>query len=141
MLIKFAKKSASARAPKYSTEGSGCFDLFASEVKDIEANQQELVGTGIAVEVPEGYVMLMFSRSGHAKNSRVSLGNSVGVIDSDYRGEVGVLLKNDSAENFYVYPGDKIAQAMILPVEQCEFVEGELSETRRGRRGFGSTGR
>jgi dUTP pyrophosphatase len=100
-----------------------------------------VVDTGLAVEIPAGFVMLVFSRSGHGFKSGVRLANSVGVIDSDYRGEVKVKLQNDGSTNFEVMPGDRVAQAMLLPVPvvSLEWAD-ELSDTERGANGHGSTG-
>lgn len=89
--------------------------------------------------------MLVFSRSGHAFNQDIRLGNSVGVIDSDFRGEVKVKLRRDSplppTKPFHISSGDRVAQALVLPIEQVEFeVAEELSQTLRGEGGFGSTG-
>lgn len=99
--------------------------------------------TGWAFEVPTGHVMMIYSRSGHGFQHNVRLANCVGVIDSDYRGEVAVKLAQDSGGDKVVFRrGERIAQAMIIPVEQVEFQEvNELSETVRGNAGYGSTGK
>lgn len=128
--------------PKYQTDGAACFDLHACVGIIIPGGKAATVSTGIAVEIPNGYVMLVYSRSGHAFRNNVRLGNCVGVIDSDYRGEVMVRLMNDSQELFVIEPGDRIAQAMILPVPKVEIVEvQDLTDTERGMGGFGSTGK
>lgn len=108
-----------------------------------------MCGTGLAFDIPEGHVMLVFSRSGHGFKYDVRLANCVGVIDSDYRGEVMVKLtkdytlsdEDDHSVPFSVRPGDRIAQAMIIPVERISFAEvDEISSTSRGTGGFGSSG-
>ncbi|MCK9369725.1 dUTP diphosphatase [Candidatus Dojkabacteria bacterium] len=144
MQIKIKKLTETAITPTYATDGSGCFDLYYS------GKSQRLVGaipisleTGIAFEIPENYVMLVFSRSGHGFKNAIRLANCVGVIDSDYRGEVIVKLHPDvvSVDNcLTIYPGDRIAQAIIIPYPRVEFlVTDELSSTERGTGGFGST--
>jgi dUTP pyrophosphatase len=132
----------SARMPVFATEGAACFDLQAIEGGEVEPHGGTVTfRTGLAFEIPPGYVMLVFSRSGHGFKNGLRLVNSVGVIDSDYRGEVMVKIRNDSAIRFGFLPGDRIAQAMILPVPEVEIIEShQLSSTERGTGGFGSTG-
>lgn len=147
--MKIKKLHPSAKPPIYATPGAACFDLFATDVDGdpdrhgwVERNEPVTCGTGLAFEVPAGYVMLIFSRSGHAFNNDVRLANCVGVIDSDYRGEVKIKLTCDAARSdLKVRPGDRIAQAMLMPVQRIEFeVVDSLSTTERGAGGFGSTG-
>jgi dUTP pyrophosphatase len=127
--------------PRYATPGSACFDLHTVGGGLVEPLSAKSFPIGLAVEVPEDHVMLIFSRSGHGFKHAVRLTNCVGVIDSDYRGEVGCKLHNDSAQEFMVNAGDRVAQAMILPVKQVEFIfADELSDTERGTGGYGSTG-
>jgi dUTP pyrophosphatase len=148
MQINIKKVHPAAELPEYATSGAACFDLRAlvfTEEDSVEASvvshTPRLFRTGLAFEVPEGHVMLVFSRSGHGFKNGVRLANCVGVIDSDYRGEVMVKLHNDSAHAMLVFNGDRIAQAMILPVQQVSFNEvDELGSTDRGAGGFGSTG-
>ena len=142
MKVNVQKLHPAASLPTYATPGAACFDL-----RTIEAGEVGPCGgtfafrTGLAVEVPAGHVMLVFSRSGHGFKNSISMVNCVGVIDSDYRGEVMVKLRNNSPLRFGFEPGDRIAQAMILPFPQVELVEADsLSETARGAGGFGSTG-
>ena len=140
--IKFKKLHPDAVVPKYATPGAACFDLHAiegGEVSPCGGTMNFL--TGLAFDVPSGYVMLIYSRSGHGFKNSIRLVNGTGVIDSDYRGDVAVKLRNDSALRFDVTKGDRIAQAMLVPVPQVELVEVEdLSDTERGTGGFGSTG-
>ncbi len=127
--------------PIYGSAGAGMFDIRAVDSVTIHGNHEAYVNTGLIFEVPEGHVMLMMSRSSLAKNG-VTLSNDVGVIDSDYRGEVRVPLMNRFAKAFHVNAGDRIAQAMIIPVPKVMFTFAEtLSDTKRGTGGFGSTGR
>jgi len=133
--------------PKYQTAGAAGFDLHAvtdGPLNDILIYPGEtlLISTGIAVSIdnPE-WGLFLFGRSGLGKKG-IGLGNGVGVIDSDYQGELGVLLKNSSDRTFRVVHGDRIAQGVFMPVSQAEFVVvSEFSSTtERGARGFGSTG-
>lgn len=148
MKLKVKKCREGATIPQYATDGSACFDLCACTgyhgCESVDENEPGIViNTGLQFEVPEGHVMLVYSRSGHGFTDNVRLANCVGVIDSDYRGEVKVKLTMDvnSGNEFNVFHGDRIAQAMVIPVQQVQFEEvDELSETVRGTGGFGSTG-
>lgn len=146
MEVKVKRLTATAKIPTYATDGSGCFDLYADTVTEVEWRTDcwvtEVVSTGLALEVPENHVMLIFSRSGDGFKRDVRLSNCVGVIDSDYRGDIAVKLRNDSSSHLAVKPGDRIAQGLILPIERISFLEvDELSGTERGGGGFGSTGK
>lgn len=139
MKLKVKKIHPSASVPEYATAGAACFDIQALEGGMVKG--RATFDTGLAFEVPQGHVMLVFSRSGHGFKEGVRLSNCVGVIDSDYRGEVKVALTADDWP-LQISAGDRIAQAMILPIEQVQFEEvSELSETERGVGGFGSTGK
>lgn len=150
MKLRILKLHPEARVPQYATEGAACFDLHAvieSACMEAEPRYTEPVTTrtGLAFEVPAGHVMLIFSRSGHGFNHDTRLANCVGVIDSDYRGEVQVKLTRDPRDEFVptlrFQHGDRIAQALILPIPRVEFeVVEELTTTDRGAGGFGSTG-
>jgi dUTP pyrophosphatase len=149
MLIKVKKVDPNAIVPKYQTEGAACFDLHACLEKEESIDLGHIystvvIATGLQFEIPEGYVMLIYSRSGHGFKHDVSLSNCTGVIDSDYRGPVQIKLsKNIEAESksLTIKHGDRIAQAMIIPISRVELEEvEELSETERGAGGFGSTG-
>lgn len=140
--IKIKKLCADAVAPQYATPGAACFDLH-STTEGVATKEAPLVcGTGLAFEIPDGHVMLVFSRSGHGFKNDVRLSNCVGVIDADYRGEVKVKLAKDSLGGILpVQKKDRIAQAMVIPVDKVAFVEvEELGSTERGEGGFGSTG-
>lgn len=144
MQIKVKQLSPLAVLPKYQTKGAACFDLHAATEETVVVSSTSIVGTGLAFEIPKGHVMLVFGRSGSAFKNDTRLSNCVGVIDSDFRGEVKVKLTRD-ANNFtdflVVEPSDRIAQGMIVPIPHVELVEiGDLEETERGTGGFGSTG-
>ena len=155
-ILKFKKLHADAQTPVYATPGAANFDIHAiveGEGKADRAGQvqppsvtvspgnQVIIRTGLAFEVPPGWVLAVYSRSGHGFKDSVRLSNSVGQIDSDYRGEVMVALHNDGRKRFTVKHGDRIAQARLEPAPRVDLIEvGALSETARGAGGFGSTG-
>jgi dUTP pyrophosphatase len=126
----------------YATTGSACFDIVTvSDSVDITPGNSAVLKTDLAFEIPPGHVMMVYSRSGHGFKYGIRLSNGVGIIDSDYRGELMVKLHNDGNRVFSVNRGDRIAQAMIVPVTQVTFdTVDELSNTARGAGGFGSTG-
>ena len=142
MKVKIKKLRQDAIIPKYATPGAACFDLHAIENGYIYPGESMHFSTGLSIEIPECYVMKIYSRSGHGFKSGIRLSNATGILDSDYRGEVRIKLHNDHINyGFKVNSGDRIAQAMIIPVDQVQFEEvEELSETMRGIGGFGSTG-
>ena len=131
--------------PFYATPGSAAMDLHAciDEAVAIPAGGRRTIPTGIAIALPSPqYVALVYARSGLGIKHGVAPANCVGVIDSDYRGEVVVGLLNSSKEDYTVEPGERIAQLVIMPVIQADIaVVDELDETQRGAGGFGSTGR
>jgi dUTP pyrophosphatase len=142
MDINIKKLVPAAKEPSYATDGSGCFDLYSLTAGVVMAGHPLKCSTGLAFEIPEGWVMEIYSRSGDGFNRDVRLANCVGIIDSDYRGEVGVKLTGDAGRVFEVKVGDRIAQAKLVPSPRCTFkVVDELSSTERGTGGFGSTGR
>ena len=148
MELKIKKRDDSIITPTYATAGAACFDIYSTEDKIIAAENSETFNTGLSFEIPDDHVMLVFSRSGHGFKNDVRLSNCVGVIDADYRGILGVKLSNDSQfteefeKDFVVRKGDRIAQAMLIPVEQVSFlVVDEISDTVRGAGGLGSSGR
>ena len=131
--------------PKFATAGAACMDLCAciDAPVTLEAGARALIPTGIAIALPSAdYVALVFARSGLGIKQGVCLSNGVGVIDSDYRGEIGVGLVNLGQSAYTVQPGDRIAQLMVTPVVQPTVVQvSALDDTGRGAGGFGSTGR
>ena len=144
MNVKIKKVHPEAKTPVYGSEGAACFDLYAASIIGTESETERTVlyGTGLQFEVPEGHVMMIYSRSGHGFKHGITLANSTGIVDADYRGEVMVkLTKRDTSVHGMPAIGERIAQAMIIPVEQVAFEEtDELSDTQRGEGGFGSTG-
>lgn len=132
------------RIPTVGSLDSAGSDLYAAEKEAvvIDPGESELIHTGIAVEIPDGYFGAIFARSGLATKQGLAPANKVGVIDSDYRGEIMVCLHNHSKYPRIVNPGDRIAQLVIIPYVRAEFkLVNELDDTNRGEGGFGSTGR
>ena len=144
MEIKVKKLNEKARLPFRATKGSAGADLFACVDQDITiaAGERRLIPTGIAIELPDsGFGAFVFPRSSVSSKFGVSLANCVGVIDSDYRGEIRVPLINHSGTAYTVKNGDRIAQMVIMPVVLPEYTETDtLGDTERGEGGFGSTG-
>jgi len=130
-------------SPRYMTEKSSGMDLYAAVNEEIFLNpgQRRLIPTGIAVSVPEGYEAQVRPRSGLALRDGITLANTPGTIDADYRGEIGVILINHGEKPFQVERGDRVAQMVIVPVARAEleWVE-DLDETPRSGGGFGHTG-
>ena len=143
MSFRFTRLSDAAQAPSRAHPGDAGFDLRAVEAARLEPGERASVGTGIAVEIPEGSAGLVLPRSGLAAKHGISVVNAPGLIDAGYRGEIRVLLLNtDRAEAFDIEPGDRIAQLVIVAVGDEEAVEVEsLEESVRADGGFGSTGR
>lgn len=144
MKINIKKLNEKAIIPTYGSAYSAGADLYAltDEEVVIQPGQTAFIHTGLATEIPEGYVGLVYARSGLACKQGLAPANKVGVIDSDYRGELVVALFNQSGEAKKVKYGDRIAQLVIAPYLKCEFIESEeLSDTTRGAGGFGSTGK
>ena len=130
-----------AQLPEYATNGSGCFDIRCIDGGTLTPSDNTLVlRTGLAFEIPDDHVMLLFSRSGNGFKNGVRLSNSVGVIDSDYRGEVMAKLHLDGASPLEIQPESRMVQGIILKYDRVEFEEkSTLSYTSRGTGGFGST--
>jgi dUTP pyrophosphatase len=129
--------------PAYQTPGSAGLDLCAAlpEAARLEAGERRLIPTGLVFEIPEGHEGQVRPRSGLALKHGISIVNSPGTIDSDFRGEVGIVLINHGREPYVVEPLSRIAQIVITRVEQVEIEEAEsLTETSRGAGGYGSTG-
>lgn len=162
--VKYVKTHPLAKEPTYATDGSGCFDLYACRPYAPGSYMNSQWGedwtvafgrdstftfdTGLMFEVPAGHVMLIFSRSGHGFKNDVTLANSTGILDADFRDSAKVILRKDfdvfkPDDEFRVSYGDRIAQAMIIPYPRVVFQEvsgADLSKTSRGAGGFGSTG-
>lgn len=127
--------------PSYETGGSAGMDVRAAEPLTIACGSRGLVGTGFAFAIPSGYEIQVRPRSGLALKKGIGVLNSPGTIDSDYRGELKVILINLGEEDFVIERGDRIAQIIVAPVQRGVLVEvADLDETRRGSGGFGSTG-
>lgn len=143
MRLSFARLSEAAAAPTRAHDDDAGYDLRACEAAVLAPGERASVGTGVAVEIPEGHAGLVLPRSGLAARHGIAVVNAPGLIDAGYRGEVRVLLLNtDRQASFEVAPGDRIAQLVIVRHEAPELVEVDsLDETARGGSGFGSTGR
>ncbi len=127
--------------PAYATQGAAGMDVLAGEDVTLAPGERHAVATGFALAIPEGYEVQVRPRSGLALKHGISVPNTPGTIDSDYRGELKVILINHGRENFAIARGDRIAQLVLAPVVQARWEEvAELDETARGAGGFGSTG-
>ena len=128
--------------PEYETPGAAGLDVRANADFYIHPGAIQLVPTGLFVEIPPGYEIQVRPRSGLALKHGITVLNSPGTIDSDYRGEIGVILINHGKEPFDISPGDRIAQLVLCKVERIEWdVNSALTGTFRGKKGFGSTGK
>ena len=140
MILKIKKLHKEAKIPKYGHPGDAGFDLFAIEDTLIKAGERFPVQTGIAMEIPEGFVGLIWDKSGVAV--KYGIKTIAGVVDSTYRGEILVGVMNLSKEDYLFEKGHKVAQMLIQKKETMEFEEvNELTDTARGEGGFGSTGK
>ena len=142
VLIK--KLNPKAELPKYKTEGSSGMDLmaFLESPVNLKPQESELIPTGISIAIPEDTEVQIRPRSGLAAKSSISVLNTPGTIDSDYRGEIKIILFNHGKEEFTVNNNDRIAQMILMPVLKADFEEvKELPKTIRGSGGFGSTGK
>ena len=144
LLVKFVKLRDTATKPTYGSAYSAGADLYAALDGDVIINvgETKLIPTGIAMEIPEGKVGLIYARSGLSVKQGLAPANKVGVIDSDYRGEIMVALLNHGNVPRAVKCGDRIAQMVITDYYKCDFCETDvLGDTTRGEGGFGSTGK
>jgi dUTP pyrophosphatase len=139
--LAFRRLRPDAVLPERAYEGDAGLDLVACERVELAPGERVVVGTGIAVAIPEGYAGFVQPRSGLAARHGISIVNTPGLVDAGYRGELRVILLNtDATESFVVEPGMRIAQLVVLPVASVEIVElDELPDTERGVRGFGSS--
>jgi dUTP pyrophosphatase len=140
--LRVARLDTRARLPTRAHPGDAGLDLYALESAALEPGERASIATGIAVEIPPGHAGLVLPRSGLAVRHGISVVNAPGLIDSDYRGEVRVLLLNTDREHrFELSAGDRVAQLVVVAVEIGELVEVQaLSQTVRGAGGFGSSG-
>ena len=137
------KAAEGAALPLYATEGAAAADIsaFVPAPVTLHPGEQAAIPTGLSFEIPQGYEVQVRPRSGLALRSGITVLNSPGTIDSDYRGEVSVILMNLSGEDYTIFPGDRIAQIIPAPAVRLPFVKADaLSPTARGEGGFGSTG-
>jgi dUTP pyrophosphatase len=145
MDLKIKKLDPNAILPSYATQGSAAFDISSLEEITILPGHTVKVRTGLAFEIPEGYELEIRPRSGLSLNSKIRLSNSPGTVDSDYRGEVHFILDNLMTKfpnSYTVTKGQRLGQGIIRKVDRVEFVQvEELSETQRGEKGFGSSGK
>ena len=142
MIVKIVNKSDNA-LPQYETGGSAGLDVRSAENGLLKPGQFKLITTGMRVEIPYGYEMQVRPRSGLAKNYGITVLNSPGTIDADYRGEIGVILINHGQYDFEIVAGDRIAQLVLCPVEKVQWLATDTldTSTKRGEKGFGSTGK
>lgn len=140
--INFTKTASEAVTPSRSREGDAGYDLSSLEDVVLQPFERKLIGTGIAIELPASYAALVLPRSGNAINKGLSLVNTPGLIDSNYRGELKVIAINlDPTKPIEIHKGDRIAQLITIKVENVQFNEVDsLDETNRGAAGFGSSG-
>ena len=131
-----------AQVPAYARPGDAGADLVSTEALRLEPGQRALVGTGVRIALPDGYVAFVVPRSGLAARHGITIVNSPGTVDAGYRGEIKVsLLNTDASQAYDVAVGDRIAQLIIMPVPRVRFVAvDELPDSARGEGGFGSTG-
>ena len=142
--VKIKKLNSKVKVPKYKTDGSSGVDLeaFIENPIIVEPNSSKLIPTGISLSIPQECEVQVRPRSGLAAESSISVLNTPGTIDSDYRGEIKIILFNHGNEQFVVKNGDRIAQMVLVPVFKFQFEEvSELTQTIRGSGGFGSTGK
>ncbi|MBE6809772.1 MAG: dUTP diphosphatase [Ruminococcaceae bacterium] len=141
--VRFIKLESNAIVPTYGTDYAAGADLYTLPGDKIEVKSGEtvMIHTGIAMEIPEGTAAFIFARSGIATKRGLAPANKVGVIDSDYRGEIMVPIHNHSGQTQCIQGGERVAQMIIMPYVKAEFIESEsLDETERDTKGFGSTG-
>jgi len=146
MKVKIKKLHSDAIIPKYQTSGSAGFDIHAIQHTEVYPGETKILKTGLSFEIPEGYELQIVPRSGVSVKTKLRISNSPGTVDSDFRGEVGIIVDNvdfhsDKRVPYIIKVGDRIAQGKITPVVQATFIEvNDLEETERGEAGFGSTG-
>lgn len=144
MEIKVKKLTSTAKLPTRGSASAAGYDLYADIEKEVRIapHTTEMIGTGLSMEIPEGYFGAIFARSGLASREALRPANCVGVVDSDYRGPFMIALHNDGEQERVITPGERIAQLVVIPYLPVEFTEADtLSDTGRGSGGFGSTGK
>ena len=138
--IKIQKIHSEAIIPKYAHEGDSGADLFSIQEDTLKPGERKVIPTGLKIEIPKGYEAQIRPKSGLTSNYGITVLNTPGTIDSNYRGEIKVILINHSQEPYKIEKGTKIAQIVFQKVETVNFLEDELNKTSRGEDGFGSTG-
>ena len=141
---KVKKLTSTAKLPTRGSASAAGYDLYADIEKEVRIapHTTEMIGTGLSMEIPEGYFGAIFARSGLASREALRPANCVGVVDSDYRGPFMIALHNDGEQERVITPGERIAQLVVIPYLPVEFIEADtLSDTGRGSGGFGSTGK
>lgn len=139
--VKFTRRNESIEPPTRGTNGAAGWDVRSTEELILHSGVPAVVSTGLSVEIPQGYELQIRPRGGMGSRG-ITIPNSPGTVDSDYRGEVGIILLNQTESPYIVKKGDRIAQLVLQEVPEIEWKEvNELSPTRRGSEGFGSTGR
>lgn len=142
--VKIKKLHTEARIPEYKTEGSAGFDFYAvinNKSIEIQPHKTVLLKTGLAMELPLGYELQIRPRSGLSLKTKLRIANSPATIDSDYRGEIGIIIENTGDNSITINHHDRIAQGVLKKVPQANFiVVDELNDTVRGEGGFGHTG-
>lgn len=139
--VKVLKAGGYTELPKYETTNSAGLDLRSTKTIILKPHGRALVPTGLFIALPEGYEAQVRPRSGLALKKGITVLNTPGTVDADYRGEIGVILFNTTDEDFEIKAGDRIAQLVLNKVEQIHWIEvDELDETERGKGGFGHTG-
>lgn len=138
--ISVKRLSADVKLPTYGTDGAAGFDFYSAETVTINPFTTELVPTGLSVSVPVGFEIQIRPRSGLSLKTKMRIANSPGTIDSDYRGEIKIIVENTGNVGVEITKGDRIAQGVLSPVFKAVWKEEELEETVRGEQGFGSTG-
>ena len=144
MNINIVRLTDSAKLPDRGSALAAGYDLFADVTEEVKVlpHETKMIGTGLAMEIPEGYFGGIFARSGLSAKEGLRPANCVGVVDSDYRGEIKVAVHNDGEVERVITPSEKIAQLVVVPFLSVSFNEvSELTDTARGERGFGSTGK
>lgn len=142
MKIKFRKLIDDAILPEYKSTGASGMDICSYDTWTLQPNEVKIFQTGLACEIEEGYKVQVRARSGLSSKHKITVINGVGTVDSDYRGQIGVPLINLSKTPYVIWKGDRIAQLVVCPVVHAEIEEVDnLSNTKRGTDGFGSTGK
>ena len=142
LTLKVKRLTETAKLPTYAHDGDACFDLYADGVTSLCGGTVFMCSTGLSFDIPQGYTLMVYSRSGHGFNHNTRLSNAVGVVDSGFKGELMVRLTCDQQLTYHPTEGDRIAQAMLIPVPVVTFEEVDsLSDSERGEGGFGSSGK